>query len=64
MTIVNLEPIDSDINWVYYSKNNHIGVIREILNHVNLSGKFLFIIDSFVFKNLKGQQFSIYTDIF
>ena len=64
MTIVNLEPIDSDINWVYYSKNNHIGVIREILNHVNLSGKFLFIIDSFVFKNLKGQPFSIYPDIF
>jgi hypothetical protein len=61
--ITNLEVTDSDTNWVYYSRKGHHGVIREILNHVDLSGKFLFIIDSFNFRDLRGQPFDIYPGI-
>jgi hypothetical protein len=67
MTIINLEPTDSDANWVYYSKKGHIGVIREILNHVDLNGKFLFIVDSFDFRELHEgamQPFDVYPSIF
>jgi len=67
MTIVNLEPTDSDTNWVYYSKHGHIGVVREILNHVSLNGKFLFIVDSSNFREMhegKRQPFDIYPGVF
>jgi hypothetical protein len=68
MTLINLEATDSDTNWVYYSQKGHRGTVREILQHVNLDGKFLFIIDSFNFnlrdnKNNK-QPFDVYPDIF
>jgi hypothetical protein len=67
MTIVNLNRTDSDTNWVYYSRKDHRGIMREILSLVDLTGKFLFIIDSFNFRDLhdgKQQPFNVYPDIF
>lgn len=67
MTLINLEATDSDTNWVYFSQHGHRGTVREILQNVNLNGKFLFIIDSFNF-NIRHegqlQPFNVYPHIF
>ena len=52
MTVVKLFEIVKEKNWVYYSYAGHRAQLRDVMRSVNLSGKFLFVINAFSF-NIK-----------
>jgi hypothetical protein len=59
---------DGDTNWVHFNGNGNSEVIRDIISKINLSGKFLFIIDVFGMRDIDENKnllpFDVYPEIF